>query len=292
MKNLLRVFFALVLSLSVVACGNQDETYSLKVLCPTGAPGLALLSEYETINENGKIDFVDGTDLLVAEFTKAQSEYDVVVAPVNLGCKLIEKGQTEYKLAGVITWGNLYLVGTSQDALNSGEIALFGEGAVPQKVFESIDAYQHLTKTYYQSATIVQQQLLAKKVQVGMLAEPAATATIAKAKQQGLELSILSNLQEQFGEGGYSQAAIFVKDLKAAQPLLDKIDAFTNNGYENLEELLNSIGTDTIGLPSSEIVLKTIERQNVHYKKASECVDDLTTFLKLFNITFSDDMIA
>lgn len=293
MKKLMKVLLSVLLALTIVGCQGSKESYSVKILCPTGAPALAFVSEYENIMKNGQIDFVDGTDMLIAEFSKANSDYDVIVAPINLGAKLIEKGQTSFKLDSVITWGNLYLVGTSGDALNgNGEIALFGEGAVPQKVFNTVNTNNELKTTYYQSATLVQQQLLAKKVSVGMLAEPLATATIAKAKQQGLELKVVKDLQSAYGDEGYPQAAIFTKGDKDLNALFKGIEEFTSNGYEGLQEYLETITVEKLGLPGVDIVVKSIERQNVRYKKASDCKDEIKDFLKLFNITYSDDMLA
>ena len=45
-----------------------------------------------------------------------------------------------------------------------------------------------------------------------MLAEPLASATIAKAKQSGMNLSVLVDLQKEYGTQGYPQAAMFVKE--------------------------------------------------------------------------------
>ena len=293
MKKLMKVLLGGLLTLTLAGCSTNKESYSAKILCPTGAPTLAFVSEYENIMENGQIDFVDGTDMLISEFSKANSDYDIIVAPINLGAKLIEKGQTSFKLEGVITWGNLYLVGTSEDALNGdGEIALFGEGAVPQKVYTSVNAESSLKANYYQSATLVQQQLLAGNVKVGMLAEPLATATIAKAKQQGLELKVVKDLQAAYGDEGYPQAAIFVKGDKDFSQLFKGIKEFTSNGYEGLQSYLETITFEKLGLPGVEIVVKSIERQNVRYEKASDHKEAISDFLKLFNITYSDDMLA
>lgn len=292
--KILKSLLCFLLAFMIVGCGKtNDELKTIKILCPTGAPSLAFVSEYKNITKEGKIDFVDGSDQLVAELSKADSEYDMIVAPINLGAKLIAGGQTDYRLKGVITWGNLYLVGTSEDALKEkGDIALFGEGAVPQKIYSTVNIETQLQPKYFQSATLVQQQLLSGKVKVGMLAEPLASATIAKAKQSGLELSIVADLQKTYGEDGYPQAAIFIKDNKNYDELIKGIDEFTNNGYDGLQEDLQDIGIDQLGLPNVEIVVKSIERQNIHYKEASQVSDQIKDFLKLFNIEYNQDMLV
>ena len=292
MKKVFSLLLSLVMILTITGCSSSKEDDTIKILCPTGAPSLSLVSVYEDVTAEGKIDFVDGSDQLVAELSKEDSEYNIIVAPINVGAKLISTKQTNYKMAGVLTWGNLYLVGTSKDALKqTGEIALFGEGAVPGMIYNTVKIDTTLTPSYYNSATLVQQQLLSSKASVGMLAEPLATATIAKAKENGLSLSIIKDLQEEYGKDGYPQATIFVKEGTNCDNLLEKINDFTNNGYKDLDKYLEKLGTDTLGLPAAAIVEKTIERQNLHYTAINDCQDQVKDFLKLYKIEFSKDMM-
>lgn len=296
MKKSSKISIIAVLSLALFGCTttSKDSSKGANILCPTGAPALGFVSEYDSIKENGgKIDLVDGSDALVAELSKKDSSYDIIVAPINLGAKLIESKQTDYRIASVITWGNLYYVGTSEEALQqSGNIALFGQGTVPQKIVDTTKIKTTLTPTYYNSATLVQQQLLAGNASVGLLAEPLATATIAKAKQAGITLSIIKDLQAEYGKDGYPQAAIFVKEGKNYQDLFTKIDSFTNNNYPDLKKHLETIGIETLKLPSIDITVASMERQNVHYRDSAKAKEEIKTFLQLFNITFDENMLA
>lgn len=294
MKKIITYALGCIMALSLVGCSTEEKKEtSLNILCPTGAPSLAFVSEYENINKNGKIDIVEGSDPLTAALTKKDSEYDMIVAPINLGAKLIETNQTDYKIAGVLTWGNLYLVGTSKEELNgSGELSLFGGGSVPEKIMNTVNVQTTLRPTYYNSASLVQQQLLAGNSKVGMLAEPLASATIAKAKQSGLNLNIIMDLQKEYGENGYPQAAIFVKDSKKCKDVLDKVNTFTNSDYSDLKGYLEQIGIEKLKLPSIEITVESIDRQNIHYKTAKEAIDEIDNFLRLFNIPYSDNMLA
>ena len=296
MKKIIKYLLCLMMIFTMIGCSNtetKDKSNTVKILCPAGAPSLAFVSEYENISKKGKIDFVDGSDQLVAELSKNSSDYDIIVAPINLGAKLIASEQTDYRIQGVITWGNLYYIGTSNEALNqTGELGLFGEGAVPQKIVDTVKINTSLTPKYYQSATLVQQQLLSGNIQVGMLAEPLASATIAKAKQAGIELSIIADLQKEYGKDGYPQAAIFVKENNSYDELFEAIDQFTNNDYNGLKDYLEKIGIETLSLPSVEITVKSIDCQNVHYKKASECSEQIKDFLKLFNIDYNKNMLS
>lgn len=290
MKKIFTCIICLLMMLTYTGCSREEK--AVRILCPAGAPSLAFVSEYENIKKEGTIDFVDGTDQLIAELSKNDSEYDIIVAPINIGTNLMSKNQTNYKLKAIVTWGNLYVVGKQGALSQKGELALFGEGAVPQKIYDTVNIQTSLTPQYYQSASLVQQQLLAEKVNAGVLAEPLASATIAKAKQSGIELSILTNLQKEYGENGYPQAAIFVKDGKNFDSLFEKIDTFTNQGYEGLQGYLETIGIENLSLPSIDITVKTMDRQNVHYKEASEYQKEIKDFLKLFNIEFNENMLS
>lgn len=292
MKKILSLFLSLLMIVSITGCTSAKKDDTIKIICPTGAPGLALVSVYEEVTKEGKIDFVDGSDQLVAELSKENSEYNIIIAPINVGAKLLAANQTDYKMAGVLTWGNLYLVGTSEDALQeTGEIALFGQGAVPGMIYDQVNIDTTLTPQYYNSATLVQQQLLSSNAHVGMLAEPLATATIAKAKENGLTLSIIKDMQKEYGKDGYPQATVFVKEGTNCDQLLEKIDEFTNGDYANLDKYLEEIGTDTLGLPAAAIVEKTIERQNLHYTAIEDCQQQVTDFLELYQIKFNENMM-
>ena len=297
MKKLLKLMLAIAMPLTMVGCSSTPEDEeTANILCPSGAPSLSLVSIYDdVVDAGGSITFVDGSDTLVAELSKEDSEYDIIVAPINVGAKLIAADSTDYLLAGVLTWGNLYIVGTADaDLSGEGEIALFGSGAVPEMIYNQTkdEIGITLTETYYDSATLVQEQLLAGNVEAGILAEPVATATIAKASQAGIELTVLADLQEYFNDGeGYPQASIFIKSDEYYNDLLDSLDEWTNNGYEDVENLIDSIGAETLGLPSTTVAVNSLDRQNISYVAASDCVDELTDFLALYEIEFSEDMI-
>ncbi len=270
-------------------------TPTLKILAPGGAPAL---SQIGAIEAGYDVEITDGPDKLQAELINADSEYDVIVAPTNLGVKLASAGKSEYKLLDVVTWGNLYLVGPSDTDLSTANIAGFGEQAVTGLVFKAI--YPELGDKVnwgYASVTEAQAALLSDQAEVAILAEPVATATIAKAKEQGKELTILSDLQELWNGGqGYPQAGIFVK-ASAYEANVDEYDNYMSiiytyiNDVESSEDKsvvvnsIDSIGAENLSVPSSAIVAKVWDRLNIHPTKASEVSDEVAEFLQLFDVT-------
>ena len=230
----------------------------------------------------------------------------MILAPINLGAKLISADKTDYRLEAVITWGNLYLVGTSDTALEeAGNFAAFGEGSVPDIVFKNaVDVAGIVPEiTYYSSAQDVQGILLSGKAESGLLAEPAVTATIAKAKEQGIELKVILDLQSAYQEkmstasSGFPQAAIFVKQgseekVSAALAQIESFVSAAASDSSKVSSLVDQLTPEVLGVPSSKIAAATWAKQNIRYTSASLCEADITTMLKLFGIDYTSEMLS
>lgn len=290
MRTLSKICFAALL-LCLCACASDSKNEPISILAPQGAPALATLpfADQETVS----VDYVSGSDPLSAELIKNDSAYDVIIAPINLGTKLIEKDNTPYRLAAVITWGNLYIVGEA-DYQNGDAFAAFGEAAVPGKILTHYADIKEVT--YFNSVQDVQTQLLSGKAKAGLLAEPAATATIAKAKEKGKTLTVLQDLQEKEtvdGQKGYPQAAVFVKDREKSEAVLKHIEQFLNEAAdeEQISAWIEQLGVEQLGIPNAKIALSTWERQNLKYADANTVKNDIVEFLKLFQIVFHDNML-
>lgn len=312
MKKMIAVLSAVLL---LVGCSTapidktadpevKTEPVVLSVLAPKGATSLPLIPV--VLDKSADVTFVDGTDVIQAAFVNPNPEYSVIIAPTNLGTKLGSAGKTNYKMLGILTWGNLYLVADSEDALsNEGELAAFGEGAVPGLVFNETVMDIKPNVTYYNSVTDAQAALLSGKANVALLAEPAATATIAKAKEQGKEFKIIMDLQKEFeaksGTLGYPQAAIYVLEDKYNEnkEVYDQFiasiqDYVSNVNADTMDQLkldIDEITPEELGVPSSEIVSKTWDRMNIRYVPANESIEQLQAFLALFGIENFEESI-
>lgn len=295
MKKILSI---LVISLLVACSAKPLEWESLSILSPKGAPAISLVP---LIQENkDSIEFVDGTDVLSAELIKG--EKDMIIAPVNLGAALSKKDSNPYRLYGIVTWGNLYLVSNSDISFVENEpLALFGEQAVPGLVFNSIkdSLDQVFVSTAFNSVTDVQGQLLSKTFNVGLMAEPLVTATIAKAKtlETPLNLSVYKDIQalwqEKTGFENYPQAAIYIKadisadKLKQVEARLELMMAYNielNNNSSKLETDITEDLSATLGVPASKILVQAWDRMNVNVVKADENKEAIEAFLELFKL--------
>lgn len=293
-----RIIVLLFISLLVACSAKPFEWESLSILSPKGAPALSLVP---LIQENkDSIEFVDGADILSAELIKG--EKDLIIAPVNLGAALSKKDSNPYRLYGIVTWGNLYLVSNSDVSLVKDEpIALFGEQAVPGLVFNSIKEQLDLSflSTAFNAVTDVQGQLISKSFNIGLMAEPLVTATIAKAKtlETPINLSVYKDVQslwqEKTGFENYPQAAVFIKSdmsadkLKQVDARFEMMMAYNleiNNKPSILETDITEDVSATLGVPSSKILAQAWERMNVNVVKASDNKDSIEAFLELFKL--------
>lgn len=294
-KKLGKALLGAVLALSLFGCAQDAKKEPVKVLCPTGAPALAILGAVGM--EDVTIDYTEGADLLTAELAKEDSEYDIIVAPTNVGAKLYAAKQA-YNLEATLTWGNLYLVGTEGTDLTTAEVAAFGEQAVPGLVFRRV--FADLNPTYYASVQEAQQALLSGKADVALLAQPVAAATIAKAKENNKEFTILSDLQvlyqNQIGADlvGYPQASVFVKagNQEKVNYVLDEMQAFLNDySDEAAGEKIEMATVESLGIPNAEIAIKTWPKQNINYVKAADAKDAIVEFLAVFGMELPEGLI-
>lgn len=302
LKKIVKVFLAAALSIGLAACssGENEEVKPepVKILCPTGAPGLSLLGALN--NDLVTVDFVEGTDVLTAEMAKEDSEYDIIVAPTNLGAK-IYTNSPNYNLDAVLTWGNLYLVGKEGVDLSKANIAAFGEGAVPGMVFKNVYDVDTMNVTWYNSVQEAQQALLTGQVDAALLAQPVAAATIAKGSEQGLNLSVVSDLQElwqtknEMDIKGFPQASLFVKkdSEEKVSYVLDGIKTFLNSvDDEAISAAIEAVGADKLGIPNAELAVKTWEAQNINFVSGKDAKKDIEAFLKVFNMELPEGLIV
>ena len=296
-----KLVLAAALAFAMTACSSstpKEETIEpVSILCPTGAPALSIQGAADL--EDVSIEYVDGSDLLTSELAKEDGEYDIIVAPTNLGAKVYSESES-YNLDAVLTWGNLYLVGPEGTDLKTASIAAFGQNAVPGLVFNQVEE-EGLNVTWYSSAAEAQQALLTGQQQVALLAQPVAQATIAKAKENGKEFSVLQDLQTLWQEktgsedAGYPQASLFVKadEQDKVSRVLDGIETFIADADEDtLTSAIDEAGADTLGLPNTQIAVKTWKQQNIRYVKGKDAKEDIENFLKVFKMELPDGLIV
>lgn len=273
------------------------DTSTVKVLTPSGAPSLSTIP---LIKEGYDVEVVDGPDMLQAAFVNPSPEYDVIIAPTNLGMKLATAGKTDYRLMAIVTWGNFYLVANDEKILESTDlikVGAFGEQAVSGLVFNKLYPQYAEQVEWYASVAECAAALTAGNIDLALLAEPVATATIAKNKENGKDLFIVADLQKEWSEAGqgFPQAGLFVRsenlkdNLTFYEQMIVSMQQYTfdTDASSSREELVKDIETITpevLGVPSAQIISKVWPRMNIHVDLTDTHVEELQDFLKLFGI--------
>jgi len=218
MKKLISVLLALALTMSlcVFAIAEEADFSGLKVTSPSGAPALALAMM--AVENPGQYTYI-GADTIAAAF--ADKEADFIIAPVNAGAKLYKAGKSTYKLAAVVSWGNLFIAsqkeGLKAEDLNGARITLFGENTINASVVLYALEQNGIVPAevnYLAGADKTKDLLLSDAEAVVVTAEPALTAAKFAAKKEEKTISSISVnelLGQAAGMEGYTQAALFVK---------------------------------------------------------------------------------
>lgn len=290
MKKVLTLLFVLLM---LVGCKEKDEetitSTTYKIVSPSGAPSLSLLDLVS--EDNIELDIVDGSEVLQAEFIGGEA--DIIIAPINLGVKLSNETM-KYELVSVITWGNLHLVSTNKN-FNRGTVAAFGEAAVPGKILNFLsDELKSFNLEWYGSVNEVSASLLAGQYEAAILAEPYLSMTKSKSEIEIYEIVDIQELyKEKTGFDSYPQAAIFINrekykdDRSGIEPILNTIENSIktyNSDSENLANRIDSVNLEELSFANPELIKKAYSRMALNYVALNDCLDEVTTFLELFNL--------
>ena len=301
--------YLLIFGLLLSACTATEPTPELNhlsLMSPKGAPAFALIPMLQ--DEVDAIEFVDGVDVLSAELLKG--ELDVILAPINLGAQLAQRGDFPYRLYAVITWGNLFVV-KSEQATQSATIGIFGQQAVPGIVWQDVATRQgiQLETSAFASVAEVSAQLLAGQLDRGLLAEPSLSLTLQKAQQAGLNLTIEYDVQALWkashGVDNYPQAGLFIRDdLTEAQRCFvferfQEMQAFVeglDGNVQSLDQKIDGVDLTSIGLPPAPILQAAFYRMHVQPRLAVDELIAIELFLERFDLAhlenfYSDDIL-
>lgn len=243
----------------------------MKVSSPNGAPALALASLAEKNPEN--YTYV-AAESIAAEFAKGASDF--IIAPVNAGAKLYKMGKSSYKLAAVVTWGNLYFASQKKkfkiSDIKKSNITLFGENTINASVaLYSLENNKIKAKhvDYLGSAALTQSLLLSDSDAIVLTAEPALTA--AKIKNPKITAYPVNDLfKKATGFNGYAQAGLFVK-AETIENHPEDVAEFLKNAEESCKKCTDDvsaiakIAVDLKILPNIKVAEAAIPNCSIRY---------------------------
>ncbi len=278
MKKFLSLILVALLALACTACA---EGYTVTAAAPSGAPALALATI--AVNQPENFTFV-AAETISAEF--ASGKADFIVAPVNAGAKLYKMGKSTYKLAGVVSWGNLYIASQKADFqlndLNGAKVTLFGENTINAAVVNYAlkqNGIEPASVEYLAGAAQTQALLLTDAEAIVVTAEPALTA--AMMKNPAITAYAVNDLYKAAtGFEGYTQAALFVKaetianQPEAVKAFIEAVAASCEQATTDVEAVANAAVALEI-LPNVKVATKAIPGCAVRFVNAVDAREQI-----------------
>ena len=269
----LLVCVALFAGMMTLAAGEGAE---FTQTAPGGAPAVAVARLAQDNPE--RYTFISA-DTIAAAFASADADF--IIAPINAGAKLYKAGKSNYKLAAVITWGNLVFASQKENFtladINGAKITLFGENTINASVALYVLAQEGIVPSsveYLAGAAQTQQLLVADPEAIVMTAEPAVTA--AKMKNEWIvSYALRDELKTVSGYDGFAQAGLFVRgETLEAYPdevkaYLQQIQAAADEAESDIEAVARAAVALEI-LPNEKVAVAAIPGCSIRYVAAPE----------------------
>ena len=261
MRKLIALMMILTMVFGLFAFANAEsaDISGMTVVSPSGAPALALATM--AVENKDNYTYI-AADTIAAAF--AGKEADFIIAPVNAGAKLYKAGKSTYKLAAVVSRGNLFIAAQKPDLkpedLNGVKITLFGENTINASVVLYAlkeNGIEPGSVEYLAGAADTQALLLSDAEAIVVTAEPALTAAKMKNDQIGA-ISVNELFMQATGENGYAQAGLFVKaETLEAQP--EAVAAF----LAQAEEACGKCSSDVAVVAEAAVTMEILPNAKV-----------------------------
>ncbi len=221
-----KLFLLLFPVLSVFSCKGNNE---ITTKCPLGAPSIIFYDQ----GNNKNFETISGAAQILAEFQN--KKYDVLVVDATSGLKQIKQYEDcPYRLAKLITNGNLYLVSLTQtgEPTEGKTLTSFGnETSIPYLVTNKLNDTYKCKVEYSKDVSEVLAKALNNVSDYYVLAEPALTAL---AKQKGT-LSFKKKIT--FDNLIIPQAALFI-NKNSYNNKKDKFKTYFNELNERIDNCI------------------------------------------------------
>lgn len=237
--------------LAMSACApltSTNENYK-KVISPSGAPAICFYNQANS----GNFDTNSTPSNVMAQLMT--DNYGMVVFDFYNGLKVIKNNNANYKLARILTGGNLYLVGIDKTEAPTKDdtIVSFGQNLLPDLAYKKLYSKDIIDNTTYVNGVSDAAAVLASGVYEGqevdyvVIAQPALFATMSNkdAPTYG-RLTVIDNLKgkwkEQYNQDAIPQAGLFVHNTyyQANKQYFDNEFALLD---ERIDTAINDVNT-------------------------------------------------
>jgi NitT/TauT family transport system substrate-binding protein len=286
------LFLAAVVGLAAfTSCDKKDISFdnetvqACSIAAPKGAPAISVAALANVTD--AKYDFVAATNIS-SELAKATAKADFVIAPINAGAKLYKLGKSEYKLAAVVTWGNLYFASQKENFslidIKDSTVTFFGQNSINASIASYVlneKGYAPAYIEYVAEATDAQTVLVSDANPIVLCAEPAISA--AKLKKPNItSISVQALYKELTGNDGFTQAGLFVnpKAISEKKDVVDKYILEVSKSIEKCSSSLDEVAqicVDLKLLPNLNVAKAAIPLCSVKFMKATEAKTQIET---------------
>lgn len=313
MKKIFTVFMSLLISSSLlVGCNSGNPTEkkenvtkatTVKLGAPDGLPAIAiakLSQENPKIKEGYKVNYtLEATsDALSTDVMK--EDLDIAIVPSNMASIAYNKTEN-YQIAGTVGMGSFYLVSSDKDvdginsSLEGKEVGNIGKGLTPDITIQTLLKNQNvdtsaITFNYSNEASDLVSLLATKKLNIGIVPEPALSGLLMKNPDLRVICGINDTWKEVFkNKNGYPQSTLIIKSsfakenpqfIKSFTNALDENIKWINENPKEAGELAVKFGVNV----KSELLVKAIDRTNLKFIPIDNCKDE---YIEYYNSLFS-----
>lgn len=270
---------------------NQE----VKLLTPGGIPYLGLGGLIGTTNLT--IEAVSGADPLKASLIKG--DYDIIVAPINLGAMLYNKNSSKYQLAAILTMNNAYLVASADKKLDSildlkdNDVIAFGETGIPgsllKKVYETNNLSLENVDFTAASSQAAMQLWLSNQDKYVLLSEPEISKLVIE-----YQIALKTLDLRKVSTSNLPQAALFVnpntdKDLidKALNLIANNVNSLNNDpnlyaaNIVSKDRIFNAMGLD--------VIKRALPLASITYRNDESIKKDIANVLELLGVSIPNE---
>ena len=278
MKKLLAVIFSVMMIVTAAYAGAEDYV----IVAPNGAPAIAVAGVWAENEDSVK---TINADTIAEAFGSNQADF--IIAPINAGAKLFKAGKSTYRLAAVITWGNLVFAskteGFTAEMINGSKLVLFGENTINASIALYVLQQKGIVPEsveYLAGAAETQALLLnGEEGTIVMTAEPAVTA--AKMKDDSIVSIPLNDMYKEVnGFDGFAQAGLFVREdtLTENPALVSEALETIRSSVEMCEKDPETVARNVVAmeiLPKEPVALKALPGCSIRWMNAADARDQI-----------------
>lgn len=302
MRKILCLLF-LSIFITLTSCGEKEEKdlgleKEVSIIVPNGIPYLAIggLLEYEKVN----IESVSGPSNLQAALVSGS--HDIVIAPINLGANLYNKGNSKYKVSHILSSNNAYIVTKKGNKLDSisdlkdEKVLAFAEAGIPANVLKTVYKNNNLDISdidfkYSSSAEVYSvfsnETTIAK---YALMSEPEISKLVVK---DNVEIKTL-DLSVVLGED-VAQACVFVNKDKINDKDVNKVLEFIGENvlklntdvYHYVDSIINL--DRTFEATGRDVLCRALPLCNIVFKEAKINKNDIESILNILGVATPDD---